>query len=54
MEDKKPTVGEMLRTTADNQQKFLASVADHVDKLEKNIAELAERVNGLEDLLQNK
>jgi hypothetical protein len=54
MDDKKPTVGDMLRTTAENQQKFLVSVADHVDNLEKTISELSERVNNLEDLLKNK
>jgi outer membrane murein-binding lipoprotein Lpp len=43
-----PTVGEMLRMTGENTNAFMVQVALHVEKLEAEVARLAERVSELE------
>ena len=43
-----PTVGQMVRMTAENTAQFMAQVADHIDQLEAKVAELTERVTAME------
>jgi hypothetical protein len=43
-----PTVSQMLRMTADNTSEFMKHVAEHIDKLESQIAELSARVTEVE------
>jgi len=47
-EDLRPSVGQMLRMTGENTAQFMQQVADHVDKLEMEVARLQERVTQLE------
>lgn len=47
-EDLKPTVGQMLRMTGANTAAFMEQVADHVERLEMEVARLTERVSELE------
>ena len=47
-EDLKPTVPQMLRMTGENTAQFMEQVADHIDKLEAEVARLTARVNELE------
>lgn len=47
-EDLKPTVGQMLRMTGANTATFMEQVAQHVEKLEAEVAQLAQRVAELE------
>jgi len=43
-EDLRPTVGQMLRMTGANTATFMEQVADHIEKLEMEVARLQERV----------
>jgi predicted RNase H-like nuclease (RuvC/YqgF family) len=45
----RPSVGEMLRTTGANTEKFMVQVAEHVEKLEIEIKQLAARVQEMEN-----
>lgn len=45
-----PSVPEMLRLTGANQADFMQQVADHVEKLEKAVVELQQRITELENL----
>lgn len=47
-ERKVVSVGEMLRTTGDNTSKFMAYVAEHVEKLEAHIRKLEQHILTLE------
>jgi hypothetical protein len=47
-ETKEISVSEMLKLTGANTSEFMKQVADHIDKLEERIAELAKRVQELE------
>ena len=41
-------VGDMLRTTADNQLNFLTQIAEHIDRLELHIQTLETRITAME------
>jgi ubiquinone biosynthesis protein UbiJ len=43
-----PSVPEMVRMTGNNTAEFMKQVADHIDKLESEIANLQQRVTELE------
>lgn len=43
-----PTVSEMLRVTGANTAEFMKQVAEHIDKLEGEVAVLRQRVEELE------
>lgn len=43
-----PSVPEMLRMTGANTATFMEQVADHIDKLETEVARLTARINELE------
>lgn len=43
-----PSIPEMLRITGGNTATFMEQVADHIDKLEAEVARLTARVNELE------
>jgi predicted RNase H-like nuclease (RuvC/YqgF family) len=45
----RPSVSEMLRMTGTNTEKFMAQVAEHVEKLEIEIKRLAARVQEMEN-----
>ena len=47
-EVKAPTVPEMLRMTGDNTAEFMMQVANHIEKLEKAVADLKDRIAELE------
>jgi hypothetical protein len=47
-EEKVISVSEMLKLTGANTAEFMKQVADHIDKLEERIAELAKRVSDFE------
>lgn len=47
-EDLRPSVGQMLRMTGANTADFMNQVADHIEKLEMEVARLTERVAQLE------
>ena len=47
-EDLRPSVGQMLRVTGANTATFMEQVAEHVEKLEQDVARLAQRVAELE------
>jgi outer membrane murein-binding lipoprotein Lpp len=47
-ENLKPSVGQMLRVTGANTATFMEQVAEHVEKLEAEVARLAQRVTDLE------
>ena len=47
-EQKKITVGEMLRLTGNNTAEFMKQIADHVDNLEATIVQLQLRIAELE------
>ena len=49
-EDLRPSVGQMLRMTGANTAEFMGQVADHVEKLEMEVARLQERVTQLESI----
>jgi hypothetical protein len=42
------TVSEMVRMTVNNSADFMLQIADHIDKLEKTIIELGDRISELE------
>jgi uncharacterized protein Yka (UPF0111/DUF47 family) len=46
--NKEISVSEMLKLTGANTSEFMKQVADHIDKLEERIAELAKRVQEFE------
>jgi phage shock protein A len=48
-EEVKASVPEMLRVTGENTAEFMKQVADHIEKLEKAVAELQTRISELED-----
>lgn len=43
-EDLKPTVSQMLRMTGANTAQFMEQIAEHIEKLEMEVARLQERV----------
>lgn len=43
-----PNVPEMIRTTGENTAGFMKQVADHVDKLETEVAQLTARIKEME------
>ena len=47
-EDLRPSVGQMLRMTGANTADFMNQVAEHIEKLEMEVARLQERVAQLE------
>ena len=47
-EKKVVPVSEMLRTTGENTAKFMAHIAEHVEKLEGHIRKLEQRIIELE------
>jgi phage shock protein A len=47
-EDLRPSVGQMLRLTGANTATFMEQVAEHVEKLEEEVARLSQRVTELE------
>ncbi len=47
-EDLRPSAGQMLRVTGANTATFMEQVADHVEKLEAEVARLTHRVAELE------
>ena len=47
-EVKAPTVPEMLRMTGENTAEFMTQVANHIEKLEKAVADLKDRIAELE------
>lgn len=47
-ENLKPSVGQMLRMTGANTAQFMEQVADHVERLEMEVARLTARVSDLE------
>jgi hypothetical protein len=47
-EIKAPTVPEMLRMTGENTAEFMMQVANHIEKLEKAVADLKDRIAELE------
>jgi phage shock protein A len=47
-EEKQISVSEMLKLTGANTAEFMKQVADHIDKLEERIAELATRISEFE------
>lgn len=47
-EDLRPSVGQMLRVTGANTATFMEQVAEHVEKLEAEVAQLAQRITELE------
>ena len=47
-EVKAPTVPEMLRMTGENTAEFMMQVANHIEKLEKAVADLKDRIAELE------
>lgn len=44
----KTTVAEMLRTTGNNTAQFMFQIAEHIEKLETEVARLQTRVTELE------
>jgi uncharacterized protein YceH (UPF0502 family) len=42
------TVAEMLRTTGNNTAQFMFQIAEHIEKLETEVARLQERVTEME------
>ena len=48
MSNEKISIGQMLRTTAENQSVFLTQIADHIEKLENALVELQNRVTEME------
>ena len=47
-ERKTASVSEMLRTTGDNTSRFMAHIAEHVEKLEAHIRKLEQHILTLE------
>ena len=47
-ENLQPNVAEMLRMTGTNTAMFMEHVADHIEKLEQQVKELAERITEME------
>ncbi len=47
-ERKAVSVSEMLRTTGDNTSRFMAHIAEHVEKLEAHIRKLEQHILTLE------
>ena len=43
-----PTVGQMVRMTAENTAQFMAQIADHIDQLEAKVADLSARITTME------
>ena len=48
MSTEKISVGQMIRTTAENQGIFLTQIAEHIEKLENALVELQNRVTEME------
>jgi hypothetical protein len=48
MSNEKISIGQMLRTTAENQSVFLTQIAEHIEKLENALVELQNRVTEME------
>jgi len=48
-----PTVPQMLRMTGENTAEFMMQVADHIEKLEKAVADLKARVVEMESSIGN-
>ena len=48
-EENQMSVGEMLRTTAQNTANLLLKMADHIDKLEADVVQLTQRVKQFEE-----
>ena len=47
-EQRAPTIGQMVRMTAENTAQFMAQIADHIDQLETKVAELSARITAME------
>ena len=47
-EESRPSVGQMLRITGTNTATFMEQVAEHVEKLEAEVAQLGQRITELE------
>jgi cell division septum initiation protein DivIVA len=47
-EEKRPTVVDMLRTTAHNTAEFMDKVAAHIETLEQEVIRLRQRVQEME------
>jgi ubiquinone biosynthesis protein UbiJ len=47
-EDLRPSIGQMLRATGNNTAAFMEQVAEHIEKLESEVARLQQRVTELE------
>jgi len=47
-ENLQPTVPQMLRMTGENTAEFMTQVANHIEKLEKAVADLKDRIAELE------
>jgi ubiquinone biosynthesis protein UbiJ len=47
------SVSEMLRMTGENTSGFMNQVADHIEKLEKAVADLKARVNEMESSIDH-
>jgi len=48
-----PTVPQMLRMTGENTAEFMMQVADHIERLEKAVADLKARVVEMESSIGN-
>jgi hypothetical protein len=48
MTDKKLSIPEMVRLTANNSSEFMKQVAEHIEKLEGAVKELTARITELE------
>jgi ubiquinone biosynthesis protein UbiJ len=49
-EDLRPSVPQMVRMTGANTAQFMEQVAEHIEKLEMEVARLQERVTQLESV----
>jgi hypothetical protein len=49
-ENLKPTVSQMVRLTGSNTVQFMEQVANHIEKLEMEVARLQERVTQFESV----